>query len=145
MSNSADIVRALADSFNAREWDNARKYLSDDLEFVDLAMGHTTHGPDEFLAYAQGWAGAFSDMQLEVRSAIGDDNHAAGEFVGRGTHDGPLPSPDGQMIAATGRSMEEPFTWFCDVSGGKLTSVRDYYNPMSIMSQLGLMPEPTEA
>ena len=138
---SAEIIKALADALNARDWDAGRGYLSDDLDFVDLAMGHETRGPDEFIAYAQAWAGAFSDMKLELRAAVGDDRHAAGDFVGRGTHDGPLPSPQGE-IPPTGRSMEAPFSWFCDVSDGKLTAIRDYYNPMTIMSQLGLVPEP---
>jgi steroid delta-isomerase-like uncharacterized protein len=141
---SVEIIQSLVDSFNVRDWDAARRYLSDDLEFADLAMGHTAHGPDEFLAYAQAWAGAFSDMQLELRAAVGDDRHAAGDFVGRGTHDGPMPSPEGE-IPATGRSMEEPFVWFCEVADGKLTAIRDYYNPLSIMSQLGLVPEQAQA
>jgi steroid delta-isomerase-like uncharacterized protein len=136
---SAEILRTIADAFNARDWDRARELLSENVRFSDLGMGVTLEGADAFLGYAQSWAGAFSDMRLEVRAAVGDDQTVAGEFSGTGTHDGPLPSPDGKEIPGTGRRMEEPFTWFCDVSGGKLTSIRDYYNPMSIMTQLGLM------
>ena len=39
----------------------------------------------------------------------------------------------------------ERFTWFGGVRNGKLTGVRDYYNAMSLMQQLALMPEAAEA
>ena len=141
---SADLIRGLADAFNARDWDRARQYLSDDLAFTDVAMGHSTQGPDDFLAYAQVWANAFSDMQLDLRAAVGDESHVAGEFVGRGTHDGVLMSPNGE-IPPSGRDLETPFTWFCDVAGGKLVRIGDYYDAMTIMSQLGLAPAAAEA
>jgi steroid delta-isomerase-like uncharacterized protein len=144
MSGNTEILRALADAFNARDFDRARELVSDDLEFVDVAMGVTTSGPDGFIDYARSWANAFSDMQLEVLAAVADERHASGELVGRGTHDGTLPTPSGE-VPATGRRMEVPFTWFADVEGGKLTSMRDYYNALSIMVQLGLMPEPAAA
>jgi steroid delta-isomerase-like uncharacterized protein len=142
--SAGDTLRAMAEAFNARDWDRARDLLSDDFEFVDLAMGATTHGPDEFVASAQSWASAFPDMSIEVLATVDDERRAAGEFIGRGTHEGTLPSPGGE-IPATGRKMQERFSWFVDHSGGKMTAARDYYNAMSIMTQLGLMPEPAEA
>ncbi len=144
MSGNTEILRALADAFNARDFDRARELVSDDLEFVDHAMGVTINGPDGFIDYARSWANAFSDMQLELLAVVADERHASGELVGRGTHDGTLPTPSGE-VPATGRRMEVPFSWFADVEAGKLTSMRDYYNALSIMVQLGLMPEPAAA
>jgi steroid delta-isomerase-like uncharacterized protein len=145
MSDSnAELIRSLAEAFNARDFDRGRELVSEDLEFVDHAMGVTLQGADAFIEYARTWATAFSDIRLEVRGVVADDRHAAGEFVGRGTHDGTLPTPNGD-VPATGRTIEAPFTWFCDVADGKLARVGDYYNAMTIMAQLGLMPEPAEA
>jgi ketosteroid isomerase-like protein len=97
--------------------------VSDDLEFVDYAMGVTLQGADAFIDYARSWANAFS---------------------GRGTHDGTLPTPNGD-VPPTGRTIDTPFTWFCDVADGKLARVGDYYDAMTIMAQLGLVPEPAGA
>jgi steroid delta-isomerase-like uncharacterized protein len=141
---NADILRELAEAFNARDFGRAHELMSDEVEFVDVAAGVTVHGPDGFIGYARGWAGAFSDMRIETLAVVADESHAAGEFVGGGTHDGPLPTPAGE-IPATGRNFQERFTFFCEVEGGKLTGVRDYYNAMSLMAQLGLMPEPAES
>ena len=144
MSGNADTLRALADAFNSRDFDRARELVSDDLEFVDLAMGVTIQGVDGFIGYAQSWATAFSDMQLETRAVVSDERYASGEFVGRGTHDGTLPTPNGD-VPATGRRIEAPFVWFAEFDHGKITGVRDYYNALTLMAQLGLMPEPVES
>lgn len=142
--SNAEILRAMAEAFNARDWGRARELVSDELEFVDVAMGQTIHGPDGFVEYVRMWAGAFSDMKIETLATVADKRYAAGEFVGRGTHDGPLRTPAGE-IAPTGRKLDERFTWFTEIADGKLTGARDYYNAMAIMMQLGLMPEPAVA
>ena len=136
---NAELIRSLAEAFNARDFDRGRELVSADLQFVDYAMGVTLQSADAFIEYARSWANAFSDMQLEVRDVVADERHAAGEFVGRGTHDGTLPTPNGD-VPATGRTIDTPFTWFCDVADGKLTRVGDYYDAMTIMAQLGLVP-----
>jgi steroid delta-isomerase-like uncharacterized protein len=134
----------MAEAFNARDFDRARELVSDDVEFVDVAMGQTMHGPDAFIEYFRMWASAFSDMTIEPLALVADESRAAGEFRGRGTHDGPLQTPAGE-IPPTGRTLDERFTWFGEVADGKVTGVRDYYNAMSVMMQLGLMPEAAEA
>ena len=142
--SNADILRALAEAFNARDYDRARELVSDEVEFVDVAAGETARGHDEFIEVLRTWAGAFSDMEIEPLVLVADETYAAGEFVGRGTHDGPLPTPAGE-IPPTGRKLEDPFTWFAELAGGKVTSLRDYYNAMALMVQLGLMPDAAEA
>src|SRR5436309_11657767 len=96
-STGADVLRGLADAFNERNFDRVRELLADDLVFVDYAMGATIGGIDGFVDYARGFATAFSDMRLEALSYVGDDTRAAGEFMGRGTHDGPLVTPQGEV------------------------------------------------
>jgi steroid delta-isomerase-like uncharacterized protein len=145
MSRSgAEILREVVDAFNARDFSNAHEHLSDDLEFVDVAAGATTKGRDAFIGYAQSWIGAFPDMKMTLLAVVADEQHVAGEFRGGGTHEGTLPTPAGD-IPPTGRRFEEPFTWFCEVADGKLTGIRDYYNAMALMTQLGLMPEAAAA
>jgi predicted ester cyclase len=79
-------------------------------------------------------------MQLETLALVGDEDHLAGEFVARGTHDGTLPMPTGE-VPPTGRKLEVRFTWFGEVADGKVTGLRDFYDSMALMMQLGLMPE----
>src|SRR5438309_11209076 len=141
---NADLIRAVADAFNAREWDRVTEFVTDDLEFEDVAAGVSVSGPGAFAGYAQGWASAFPDMAIETLSVVADETRVAGEFKARGTHEGTMQTPAGD-IPATGRQFEERFVWYCEVADGRLSAVRDYYNVMSLMTQLGLIPEPAAA
>jgi steroid delta-isomerase-like uncharacterized protein len=142
--SGTEVLQALADAINARDYDRIGGLLSDDVEFADVAAGQTVSGRDATLAVVRMWLGAFPDMRLEVLALVADERHGAGELVGRGTQDGTLVTPMGE-IPPTGRRFEEPFTWFVDLSGGRVSGWRDYYNAMSLMMQLGLIPEPAEA
>jgi predicted ester cyclase len=144
MSSSANVLQALTEAFNERAWERAHDLMIEDVEFVDVASGVTTHGPQGFVDYARGWANGFPDMHIETISLLAEGTMVAGEFRGSGTHDGTLPTPAGE-IPPTGRPFSEPFVFVADVVDGKLAKVRDYYNTMSMMAQLGLMPEPTTA
>jgi steroid delta-isomerase-like uncharacterized protein len=143
-TEGVEILRSLADAFNARDFERARGLVSDDLVFVDYATGATINGVEGFVEYARGFATAFSDMRLEALSYVGDDRRAAGEFVGRGTHDGPLATPAG-TVPATGRTLAAPFVWYAELADGKITRLGDYYDGATFMTQLGLMPEPQAA
>ena len=139
--SSAPVLRELALAFNAGDWSKLRKMVSDDVVVVDIASGgDTSTGADAFVTGDQNWRNAFSDFAVEILSIVGDDTHAAGDFVLRGTHTGPMPTPWGD-VAATGRKVELPFVMFCEVAGGKVTVIRDHYNPALAMAQIGIDPK----
>ena len=62
----------------------------------------------------------------------------------RGTRSGPLPSPQGP-IPATGREFELRFCGLGRVRGDRISEVHVYFDSMSIMTQLGLVPDPATA
>ena len=70
---------------------------------------------------------------------------AEGEYVVEqaryvGTHTGPLRSPGGAEIPATGKPFDFPFVGVFRVQGGKISSIRIYYDQMELLMQLGLIP-----
>ena len=136
--SSAPVLRELALAFNAGDWSKLRQMVSDDVVVVDIASGgDTSTGADAFVTGDQNWRNAFSDFAVEILSIVGDDTHAAGDFILRGTHTGPMPTPWGD-VAATGRKVELPFVMFCEVADGKVTVIRDHYNPALAMTQIGV-------
>lgn len=62
------------------------------------------------------------------------------EFMGRGTHTGPLHTPTGD-VPATGRRVDLPFCDVHRIEDGKITNGRSYFDLATMMRQLGLMPE----
>jgi steroid delta-isomerase-like uncharacterized protein len=135
----ADLLRELVRAFNTRNFDRVYDLVSGDCEFVDVAAGSTARGPREIVIVLRTWAAAFRDMELEPLRVVTTEQGAAGEFVGRGTHSGPLASPGGE-IPATGNAVEVRFSVVADASGGKLTGFRQYYDTLTMMAQLGLVP-----
>jgi hypothetical protein len=61
------------------------------------------------------------------------------EFTGRGTNTGPLHLPTGD-IPATGRWAELRLCDVAQIRNGKIVSFHTYYDIMTMLQQLGLVP-----
>lgn len=138
------IVRETHEAFNARDLDRAAAYAAEDAEWVTVATGETFRGPEGYKRYMQNWTTAFSDASTEITAVHAGEDFAIVEFVGRGTHDGPLRSPGGD-IPATGRSLETRFCEVFDMRDGRITGARSYFDLAGMMVQLGLTPAPEGA
>ena len=142
---NAELVRLFFDCFNRRDFDQSSRHVADEAEWVNVATGETFRGPAGVRQYEQGWATAFPDGMLEITNLMAGDTGAAVEFIGRGTHTGPLTTPAGE-IPPTGRAIEVRFCEVYDIRGGKAMGCRLYFDLDTFMRQLGLvMPKPTEA
>lgn len=79
---------------------------------------------------------AFPDMRISTGALLQDGDTVAAEFTLRGTHQGPLASPDGE-IAATGRSIENHGAVFSRFDAdGKVIEERRYYDAAGLLGQL---------
>jgi hypothetical protein len=54
--SSSELLQALADTFNAREFNRLPELVDERTEFDDVAMGMLVHGPGEIAAYMRMWA-----------------------------------------------------------------------------------------
>lgn len=131
------VARALNDAYNARDWDSAVANMAPDAELTNVATGQVFNGPDGARLFLQGWATAFPDSQVETTAVFADDENAAIEFVGRGTHSGPLASPAGD-IPPTGQRVDVRFAQVLRFHNGKITSARLYFDLAGMLQQLGL-------
>jgi len=68
-----------------------------------------------------------------------DGEHVVEEARYTGTHTGPWRTPDAE-IPATGRTLDFRFAGVFRVAGGKISSIRIYYDQVEVFTQLGLMP-----
>jgi len=140
MSSNADILRRLAEAHTAQDYETVAELLADDCEFIDCATGEKSIGRDAVMETFKKWESAFPDMEISVLNVVSTENGAAGEFLARGTQTGPLGD-----IPATDKAVEEHMALIAEIEDGKLTGIREYYDAMTLMTQLGLVPEAAKA
>ena len=142
---NAAIARAVYEAFNDHDLERAGALAAEDMEFVDVPSGRALRGPEGFVDGMRAWIAACSDASVEIVEMIaGEGGSVTTEFVGRGTHDGPLVTPGGE-IPPTGRSLELRYCEVYRMRDGKIASARLYYDAATLLGQLGLLPAPEGA
>ncbi len=144
MAQNASTARSTYDAWNERDFDRFAEVMAK-AELIDMGSGTRFTGREGAMQFAQGWADGFPDGKVTIDSVIETGKHVVVEFTGRGTHTGTLMTPMGG-IDATGRSVELKL---CDVwtfaDDGTPKTVHFYVDSGSMMTQLGLAPEPATA
>jgi steroid delta-isomerase-like uncharacterized protein len=138
------LARAELELFNSHQsdpaWlDKAVAALADDFEQTDVPSRSTVRGPDGFRQLNLFFAEAFPDGRVEITNVFGTEDQVVIEFTGRGTNTGPLHMPTGD-IPPTGRKADLQFCNILRVRNGKVTSSHLYYDVMTMLQQLGLVP-----
>ena len=137
------VVQAIYDHFNRHDLERAVSLVTGDFELIDLAMGQTFNGPEGFRHWLQGHLTPLPDAQVEVVSIVAEGDWVATEHIGRGTHDGPLMTPAGE-VPPTHRSIELKVAEFYELHNGKVRRMRTYFDQGAVMREFGLSPSGAE-
>ena len=89
----------------------------------------------------ESWTSTFSNMKVESLNHIESGNTVVTELKMTGVNTGDMEMLDGSKVPATGKSVEMLGCQVAEFEDGKMTKVTAYYNMMTMMAQLGLMPE----
>jgi steroid delta-isomerase-like uncharacterized protein len=134
-----EIAREYIESWNRRDFDRLEQFVAEGAEIINFD-GTTGIGPAASRAQAEMYATAFPDGKLEIVDLVVAGDTAVAEMVGRGTNDGPFGE-----IPATHRSAELPYVNVITVREGKVVRDRLYGDQVTLLQQLGLMPEMAQA
>ncbi len=132
------LGRSLYRHFNARTLDDAARLIADDCQWINIPSGTAFHGPSGYLAFQTGWITAFPDGQIEICNVVCHGDMVVVEFVGRGTHQGPLTNATGDTLAPTGKRVEIRLVDVLQFRGNKVVRGRTYYDALSMLTQLGV-------
>ena len=138
MSDSRTAFDAWIEAFNSHDEAAIRAVTADDCVFEGPG-GVRLEGGDASTAYAMGWLNAFSDAKIHVDTVVVDGDWVAMTGVFKGTHDGTLSGPDGD-VPPTGRRLEGRCSQFVRFADAKSVEEHLYYDQMDVITQLGLMP-----
>jgi len=90
--------------------------------------------------FAQAYQTAFLDAHIEVTLLIAQGNYVVAHTTATGTHTGPLRTPDGSAIPATGKQMVMKASETHELQGGKIVRSWSFADLASLLGQLGVMP-----
>jgi predicted ester cyclase len=135
MPSARDVILKHIDAVNGRDSD-ADPWAAD-AEMT--APGAQVSGRDDVIGFIAIFQEAFSDLRLEIKQLLTDGSAAAAEGILSGTHDGVLPSPNGD-VAPTGRAVELPWAAVYVTDGDTLKSEHLFFDQMDFLGQLDLLP-----
>lgn len=134
MGEAGELAVRYFDALTAGDVDGAVALVADDGDFGS-PMGQM-QGREQIRSFLGGFDTAFPGARFEITRVIESGPSAAVEGVYRGTHAGPLATPDGGTLPATGREVSAPFVTMFDVNGGLITSHRPYWDLAGFMAQI---------
>jgi predicted ester cyclase len=141
-ASNVDHHRAGHEAFNRRDFEAMTERYAVRIAWTDRARGLTFSTPQEFRDdFLAGWVEAASDIRITDARYLDAGQTVVCTFAVAGTHDGPLgPFP------ATGRRFALPLCelWHFDADG-RVVGGDLYYDQVSLLMQLGLMPQPSSA
>jgi ketosteroid isomerase-like protein len=120
-----------------KDWDGAASLFAADAVHVDPTGRH--EGRPAIRAWCEEGGGAFSDMSFPPSLVLEVGDTVVVEYLFRATHTGPLTLPD-RVIPATGIASELPCVTIFEIRDGKFVNMRDYFDIMTGMGQIGALP-----
>jgi steroid delta-isomerase-like uncharacterized protein len=141
MSAAKDVTDRVLKGWQAHDADAVARCYSEDCVMTGPGRMELRgrEGAKEFMTV---WNDACPDNELEIEHEYATDTVVVQEGIFRGTHTGPLVSPDGETIPATGRRLEAGYADVIEVKDGLIVAERLYYDQVELLIQLGLMPAP---
>ena len=135
---NVETYRTGHEAFNRRRFEAMTEQFADSIAWTDHSQGRTFRTPQEFRNdFLTGWVDASSDIRITDPHYLDAGRTAVCTFTVVGTHDGPLgPFP------ATGKTFALPLCemWHFDATG-RVVGGDLYYDQVSLLMQVGLMPQ----
>ncbi len=132
-------ARGVVDAFNASDWERCKAALASDSVYDEVGTSRRLQGAAAIIPCWQAWKQAMPDVKGTVNHALATGNTVVLEVTWKGTHTGPLQGPSG-TVPATGKSQSTRAGWVLTFDGGKIKESRHYFDMLSFMQQLGLLP-----
>ena len=141
-ARNVETYRAGHEAFNQRDFEAMTRRYADSITWTDHAQVRTFRHPRS--SGTTSWRGGSrpcSDIRITDPRYLDAGHTVVCTFTVVGTHDGPLgPFP------ATGKEFTLPLCemWHFD-SSGRVVGGDLYYDQVTLLTQVGLMPQPSSA
>jgi predicted ester cyclase len=142
MTDSRTLVERLFEIMDSHRWADIESVLHPDAEMSSPFAARMPVAA--WLDLNRAFATAFPDGTHTITAVVEDGDRAAIEGTWAGTHTGPMAAPAGE-IPPTGRYVALPLCGVATRRDDRIAAVTVYLDQMSMLAQLGLVPEPAPA
>jgi steroid delta-isomerase-like uncharacterized protein len=142
MTEAREVSDRYTDLINAHDAEAIAALFADDGVLMDPTGEY--RGREAIVEYWQGFFQAFPEISGGDEFKAESDDTAINEWTASGINEGPLETLEG-TIPATGKRATLRGCDVITVRGGRITSQRIYYDQLSFLAQLGLVPEEAPA
>ena len=141
MGSSADRAAALVQAIEATVTGDSRvvcELYADDVQGWSPTM--TVTSAAELAVELEDRQDAFSDIELDVTPLDVGDDQACVEWIATATHSGPLVVDEDVVIEPTGGRFTLRGVTVADFEGDCIRAFRQYWDEVSLLEQLQLLP-----
>jgi steroid delta-isomerase-like uncharacterized protein len=139
MLNNKEILDRYVEFYLERDLDGIMDLYAEDC--VQGMPDGTFEGQRSIRERLERELDAFSDLEWGVVSFVDQDDAFCDEWYFIGNQTGPLLLPDGTELPPTGKRVELHGMEFVQVRDGKIVVDNLYYDNLTVVAQLGLMPQ----
>jgi steroid delta-isomerase-like uncharacterized protein len=137
--NADTVIRTQFEAFNRHDPSAFAACYADDARVADPQFSEPLEGAKAITKDVGDWFGSFPDIEARLTRTVFDGNTYAAEWSMRGTHKGPLLTPEGQ-VPATGKPIRLVVVTIGRIGNdGRIVEERRSYDLAGVLSQLGLM------
>lgn len=143
MGSAKALVDRLWEAHEVGDNTAIRELFAPSVEIV-MPGGMRLQGAEQLVAFLQMYREAFPDMRHRTVNYVESENKIAVELRITGTHTGPMRMPTGE-IPPTGRAVVWESVDLITFAGNRISTWHTYFDQMTFLSQLGLLPAPVAA
>jgi predicted ester cyclase len=133
------VVEEIFEHLNRHDLSQVDSYETTDYQ-ADAPGSPGAQNREAARAYVQGFIDAFPDLHFELTHKIAQGDFVVVNWVGSGTHTGPLRTPTGDMLPATGKKARVPGSTTYQFRDNLASRSWQYWDMVTLLAQLGLMP-----
>ena len=130
-----EVYQAWADAWNAHDADLMISYVTDDFVLDGVPTPPPAQGKDAAKAFLNSAFQAAPDVQAIQQRVLASGNIVVAEGVWMGTFEG-----EWAGVPPTGKTFQWSFIDIAEIEGGKMKRLSNYYDLVSWMVQVGVMP-----
>ena len=128
------------EALNARDMSIWSQKLADD--FVAAPPGVPVLNSTQAQGYFQRFVIAFPDVYFDVQHVLAEGDYVFTHWTASGTHTERLATVTGETIPPTRRMVTIAGVILTEIRDGKIAREYQYWDQLSLMSQLGLTEQP---